>query len=334
MIDRVGVVLAFGVVSALCVEGCGSSGASNAPAGGSGGVSASGGGGSGGNVGGSAGATGGSAGATGGAGGSPSDAGDDGSTPATDHVLISEVGIEPGGAEFVELWNPTSADVDLSDYYLADNSAYHALTTGPWAPGGTPGTDFLVRFPAGTTLAAGAVLVVASEPAQGNDGFAQIFGSCPTFTMNATGAALSCNGGNVPAMTVPPNGSVGANAGALFSNDREMIVLFTWDGSANTVKDVDYVTWGTNFDDNTRIDKTGISGYQPDTARNLQKPANQGVAGDGGASLSIERCSAESAETQTGGNGLTGHDETSEDMTTAFVSQASPSPGTKNSCLP
>jgi hypothetical protein len=227
-----------------------------------------------------------------------------------------------------------SAAVDLSNYYIADNSAYHQLTAGPWNPQGTPGTDFLVRFPAGTMLPADGVVVVASEPAAGNSGFNQIFGSCPTFTLNSTGAALSCNGSNVPAMLIPPNGSVGANAGALLSNDREMIVVFSWDGSAATVEDVDYVTWGTNFDDNTRLDKTGVAGYQPDTARSLQKSATQGVAGDGGATLAIERCSAEAAETQSGGNDLTGHDETSEDMTSAFVSQASPSPGTKNSCLP
>ncbi len=199
-------------------------------------------------------------GGTAGSGGSPGDAG----TPA-DHVLISEVGIQPGGAEFVEIYNPTSAAVDLSDYYLADNSAYYKITAGPWNPSGTPGTDFLAQFPSGTSIPAGGVLVVASEPASGNDGFETIFGSCPDFTLNSTGAALSCGGGSVPAMTIPTNGSVGSSAGALISNEREMIVLFSWDGSASTVKDVDYVTWGTTFDANTRIDKTGQAGYQNDT---------------------------------------------------------------------
>lgn len=134
-------------------------------------------------------------------------------------------------------------------------------------------------------------------------------------------------------MNIPTNGSVGNQAGALISNDREMIVLFRWNGSAATVEDVDYVTWGATFDDNTRIDKTGVTGYKADTARAAQKSANQGVAGDGGANLAIERCAIESSEKLSGGNGMTGHDETSEDMATSFKSQASPSPGTKNTCL-
>jgi len=58
------------------------------------------------------------------------------------------------------------------------------------------------------------------------------------------------------------------------------------------------------------------------------------VAGDGGASLAVERCKIESSEKLSGGNGMTGHDETSEDLGTSFKSQASPTPGTKNSCLP
>ncbi len=335
MIARLRIVLALGTFSALgaLAAACGSDSSGSPGGGGTGNVGATGG--FGGNVGGSAGtSSGGNAGtATGGQAGSPTDGGDDGSTPAPDHVLISEVGIEPGGAEFIELWNPTGAPVDLSDYYIADNSAYHKLTSGPWNPNETPGTDFLARFPSGATLAADAVLVVASEPSSGNDSFFQIFGSCPTFTLNSTGATLSCNGTTVPAMNIPANGGVGNVAGALISNDREMIVLFTWDGAASTVKNVDYVTWGTDFNADTRVDKTNVTGYQPDTAAGQQKSANQGVAGDGGSPLSIERCGAEVGEKTTGGNGITGHDETSEDMTSSFASQGTPSPGTKNSCL-
>ncbi|MFO0565473.1 MAG: lamin tail domain-containing protein [Polyangiaceae bacterium] len=317
--------------------GTGATGGTNAGGGGTGGSGgtntggAAGAGGTGGAAGG--GGSGGSAGqSTGGAGGSGGSGGTDGGVSG-DHVLITEVGIEPGGAEFIELMNPTNAEVDLGDYYLADNSAYHKVTSGPWNPQGTAGTDFLARFPAGTKLAAGALLVVAPENASGKPTFEQTFGKCPTFTLNATAAALTCGGKSVPAMQIPANGSVGNQAGALISNDREMIVLFRWDGSSATVKDVDYVVWGTAFDDNTRIDKTGVAGYQPDTPRASQKPANQGVAGDGGANLAIERCKIESSEKATGGNGLTGHDETSEDMGTSFSSQPTPSPGVKNGCL-
>jgi hypothetical protein len=295
---------------------------------GSGGVSTGG-------VGGAAGAGGsaGSGGAAGSSGGAAGAGGVGGGGTAADHVLISEVGIEPGGAEFVEIYNPTSAAVDLSNYYLADNSNYHKFTSGPWSPiTNNPGTDWLVQFPSGTQLAAGSVLVVASEPASGNDGYEKLFSTCPNFTMNDTATPLSCGGGSIPAMINPTNGGAGDAKGGFISNSREMIVLFTWDGSAATLKDVDYVTWGASFEAGTRADKTGVTGYVADTAVAAQKPADQGspVAGT---PWSIQRCQLEPGEKLSGGNGLGGHDETSEDMKASFTA-GTPSPGTKNSCLP
>jgi hypothetical protein len=323
---------AVGLLSMLAAAACGSDDSN-------GGSGAAAGGGAAGASGGSAGATGGSAGQAGesgssggageaGSGGGAGAGGSGGTGTAGDHVLISEVGILPATAEFVEIHNPTSAGVDLSNYYLADNSAYHKLTSGPWDPQGTPGTDFLVRFPSGTSIGPGAVLVVAV-----NSAFEATFGKCPDYYVNATGSAVTCNGNSVLAMLIPTNGSVGDQEGQLISNDREMIVLFTWDGSATTVRDVDYVVWGTGFDDNTRIDKTTVSGYQPDTQRSAQKPAALGLVDGGTGNVSIERCAIETGEKLDSGNGLTGHDETSEDFGASFSSQFTPSPGTKNSCL-
>lgn len=250
--------------------------------------------------------------------------------------MISEVCILGDSGEFIELWNPTSQEVDLSDYYVADNSAYYKLTSGPWNPTQTAGTDFLVRFPAGTKLAAGGVLVIGANPA----GFETEYGKCPTLYLNTAAAPVTCGGNPVPAMLIPPNGSLGDKFGSLLSNNREMIILFSWDGSASTVKDVDYVTWGDQFDDDTRMDKTGVAGYQGDTARASQKGAptgfvpDAGVPDGGGANLSIERCTIESSEKLSGGNGLTGHDETSEDFSASFKASQSPTPGVKATCLP
>jgi hypothetical protein len=323
-----GVLGGFALLAFAACSDSGSSGGSGATAGGG----ASGSAGSGGSSGGGAGQAGSSGGAgQSGASGSAGEGGSGGTGTAGDHVLISEVGILPtlpSTAEFVEIYNPTAAAVDLTNYYLADNSAYHKLTSGPWDPQGTEGTDFLARFPAGTSIAAGAVLVVSVTA-----DYETTFAKCPDFYANATGSAVSCGGASVPAMLIPPNGSVGDQDGQMLSNEREMVVLFTWDGSSPTVQDVDYVTWGTGFDDNTRIDKTGVSGYQPDTARGAQKPVLLGLVDGGTGNISIERCGIEDGETLSGGNGLTGHDETSEDFGTSFASQSAPSPGQKNSCL-
>lgn len=65
------------------------------------------------------------------------------------HVKFNEVNYNPSRnaqlSEFIELYNPTSADVDLSNWRLAK------------------GVDFI--FPAGTTIAAGGYLVIAENPA-------------------------------------------------------------------------------------------------------------------------------------------------------------------------
>ncbi len=112
------------------------------------------------------------------------------------------------------------------------------------------------------------------------------------------------------------------------SNSREMVVLFRWSGDANDLlQDVDYVTWGETFEAGTRADKTAVAGYEPDTAPDAQKGAAAPPPGQ-----SIERCAIETGETKTGGNGLTGHDETSEDLTMSFKVAASPTPGAKNGC--
>jgi hypothetical protein len=252
-----------------------------------------------------------------------SSSGTGGSAPAADHLLISEVGTQPAGGEFIEIYNPTAASVDLTDYYLSDNALYHGIAAGqPFNPVlATAGTDFLVQFPSGTTLAPGAALVIATNAA-----FETTFSKCPDFILSAT--ALNCTSGTAKAMVVPTNGAIGASAG--LSNAREMLILFRWTAGSTKVDDVDYVTWGDMFDAETRVDKSAVTGYAADTPAASQKPA---VAP--GAGQSIERCApaAETGEKTTGGNGITGHDETSESLDTTFKLQTKPTPGAKNACL-
>lgn len=259
---------------------------------------------------------------TGGMGTGGAGTGGSGSGTAGDHLLISEIGANPAGNEFIEITNPTASAVDLSDYYLSDNATYYTIAQGkPWSPiTNNPGTDFLAQFPQGTTIPAGGVLVIGSK------GYETLYQSCPDFVLDT--APLACGNGTVPAMVAPPNGEIGNKQGALLSNDREMLVLFRWDGDTNhPLQDVDYVTWGATFDAGTRADKTAVPGYQPDTAPASQKPAAAPPQLG-----SIERCAVEPGEKLSGGNGITGHDETSEDLGTAFKTQATPTPGKANGC--
>ena len=80
---------------------------------------------------------------------------------AQDHLLITEVVVTPTEDEFIEIYNNTSASIDLSDYYLTDGthigsgSYYYNIVTGNDAGGGDGTSDFNARFPDGSVIAPG-----------------------------------------------------------------------------------------------------------------------------------------------------------------------------------
>jgi uncharacterized protein len=132
--------------------------------------------------------------------------------------------------------------------------------------------------------------------------FNAAFGFYPDFDLGAADA-------NAPDM-------IGqfSNTSGLTDTD-EMVVLFHWDGVSPLVSDVDYVTYTSP---STGTDKTGVSvggqSYQPDTPVPMQLPAS-------GAGFSMQRCeTAETSETLSGGNGILGHNETSENGAFAWKS--------------
>jgi hypothetical protein len=236
----------------------------------------------------------------------------------TVQLLISEIATQPGAGEYIEVYNPSAQAVDVTDYYLSDNSIYYAMANGTaWAPQGTPNTDFLVQFPAGTSIPSGEVVTIESSDVA--DGFFTTYGVCPDFSLKA---GVTCNGSAVPQMKIPATvGGVAATSN--LSNDGEMVILFCY-GGGNVVHDVDYVTWDDDLTDaNTHVDKTGKPGYSADTAT-----ASQSLAGKPAVGETIARCNTtETGEAMTGGNGLLGHDETSETLATSFTIQTAPTPG-------
>jgi hypothetical protein len=236
------------------------------------------------------------------------------------HLLIAEIGAEPTTAEFVEIVNPSDEAVSLGDVYLSDNAAYHRVTSGVWDPTTTnPGTDWLVRFPPGSSIAAGGRIWIA-----GRAEVEATFGACPDFSW---GEPIDC-GAALMVEPVPGTRPDLAEGVGHLSDSREMIILFRWSGAASDlVEDLDYVTWGELTDDaGARVDKTGEPGYAPDTARAAQRSA---PAAD--QETSISRCGDEVGEAANGGNGALGHDETSEDFGASFA-VTSKTPGAPNAC--
>ncbi len=310
----------------MCMGGAGGgSGGSTGVGGGSSGV----GGGSsgvGGGTSGSGGGTSGSGGGMSGSGGGMSGSGG-GNNPAVcgagataDHLLINEVSVTPTEEEFVEIYNPTAAAIDLTQYFLygatfvapdgGTSCHYRDIVTGAQCGGAF--NDFSLQFPAGAMIGPGVVQTIAMS---GAADYCRDVAPCdggvfPTYEVRLTGNA---DFANVPDMRGFADVDGGANTG-LLTNASEDLVLFRWDGVAATVKDVDYVIWGTNLQ--VRTDKTGISSYVADTPVASQRP----LAGTAALTTSWQRlCTNEGAETKSAGNGLTFHDETSEPLDTTWT---------------
>lgn len=247
------------------------------------------------------------------------------------HLLISEFCVTPTEGEFIEIYNGTGSTVILENYFLYDatyytdpHDDYINVVDDSYS---SFGSDFLCQFPSGASIANGQYLVVAMDGAA----FNTEYGSDADFELKGTS-------GSVPDMLETQSGSIGASAG--LTNGGEVVLLFYWDGTSDLVQDVDYVDYeagstGSAGGNIEAIDKTGVtkdgpdgdavaSAYLPDTAIASQIPA---VTHSGGESVARSSVTTEASETASGGNGITSHDETSENFYTAFVVETPASPG-------
>ncbi|MCB0968266.1 MAG: ExeM/NucH family extracellular endonuclease [Ilumatobacter sp.] len=248
-------------------------------------------------------------------------------------LLLTEVVVAPTAGEYVEILNTSSGTLDLSDVYLTDatfagGDFYYNIVTGTNAGGGGFG-DFHARFPDGASIGPGEYQTVAMT---GSDDFFLTYGLDPTYELFEDGIADA-----VPDMREAFTDSIN-NQGGL-TNDGELVVLYTWDGVSDLVGDIDYVLWGDTVE---AVDKTGITIDGPDadtdTSTYLADTAiaSQDVVSSGGhdAGASFQRDDlTEGTEVQTGGNGVGGSDETSEDLSTTWCI-AAPTPNAASVCVP
>ena len=156
--------------------------------------------------------------------------------PDASALLLSEVVLQPAGAEYIELINPGSAPVDLSRYYLADHGNYFRIPAGTAT---VDSSDFIVKFPQGASIPAHGVVTVAIDSAAA---FTTTYGTAPTFAI-AGGTMMTIVSNGAPSLT----------------NSGELVVLFYWDGSSDLVSDVDIMLAGTPSAINGIIDKSGYS---------------------------------------------------------------------------
>lgn len=236
-----------------------------------------------------------------------------GGGPTGTSLVLTEVVLAPTTQELIEIANPTAQTVDLSTYYLSDNGNYFRLPAG--APTLDTG-DFIVKFPAGATIAPGAVITVALDTAAN---YTTAYTTAPTYSVASA------------TMTV-----VASNGVSTLTNGGELVVLFKWDGATDLVKDVDLVLAGAPTIANALVDKSGVAQDGPDsgTATTAYAADSKTIAVMGStpaSGKSTKRLVREAGhETQAGGgNGISGDDETSEDTAATWDSSGftNPTPG-------
>ncbi|MEH6763670.1 MAG: ExeM/NucH family extracellular endonuclease [Aequorivita antarctica] len=248
-------------------------------------------------------------------------------------LLISEVVVTPTAGEFIEIYNPNAAAMDLSNVYITDatfaggSTYYYNIVTGTNAGGGSFG-DFLARFPDGATIAPETYQTISLA---GSDNYFATYGSNPDYELFEDNASAD----GILDMREGLPGAIN-NQGGL-TNGGEVAILFYWDGATDLVTDLDYVIWG---DTDEAVDKTGVaidgpdadstpSVYNNDTAIASQQIVSASAHPSG---QSFQRQDlAEGNEITTGGNGVNGQDETSEDLMNTWCSSTT-TPGAESSC--
>ena len=218
-----------------------------------------------------------------------------------DHIIFTQITIAPDEAEVIAIYNPTNGSINLSNYYLSDAESsskhYYNLPTGSDYWSGFS-SDFIVRFPdinidPEQTL----LLSIKDESA-----FNSYYSYTPDLTL--TDDMLDA---------VDGQNTIGGSAN-LYDN-YESLILFHWDGSSPIVQDVDYFYWGnTQGLDLYGVDKTGVSTYEDDTPFSIQ--ANHILETHDEDYSYVRKSTTENGESGPSdnitGNGITGHDETSE----------------------
>ena len=232
-----------------------------------------------------------------------------------DHIIFNKIVISPSEAELVSIYNPTQDAIDLSDYYLSDaeyspvNANYYNLSTGSNYWSGF-NSDFIAKFPEDTIIDSEETIIVALDAEENfNDYYGDYYSNLRVFYLQSD-------------MLDALDGEDTIGSSANLSDNYEPLILFKWDGNSNPlIEDIDYFYWGDTEDPIPAlsfygIDKTGHLTYKDDTPFNIQAQNILDAHQFGEAYVRISNIEdgEKNPIDNPGfiGNGLTGHDETSE----------------------
>jgi len=218
-----------------------------------------------------------------------------------DHIIFNKIITYPDQAEMIEIYNPTDNTINLENYYITDATStgnyYFNLPSGSDYWSGS-GRDFIAKFPnisipAGDNLS---ISIITSEA------FFSYFGNNPDLSL--TEDMLSVD---------ESESTIGLAVD--LKDSKECLILFYWDGESELVQDVDYFIWGSTT---YGVSKTTDDGYLDDTPLEQQLPIRAYFPSDVVDSMYVRVSFDEIGEIQENGNGITGHNEMSEDFTQSW----------------
>jgi endonuclease I len=252
-------------------------------------------------------------------------------------LVISELAVTPTEGEFIEVHNKGNDTIDLSDVYLTDatytpdETFYYKIVEGGGGGGGF--SDFFAKFPSGASIAPGEYQTIALN---GSTDFQSTYGVQPTYELYEDAASPD----SIDDMLEARPGSIAGQGGLSGGqNDGEVLILFYWDGTTDLVQDLDYLVWGDKWEG---VNKSGqaIDGPDGDTDNSTyltetpvanQAAINVNAHNNGNSWQRIDM--TEGAEAQSGGNGINGSDETSENTDFTF-GEDTPTPNAATNLSP
>ncbi|SVC98011.1 uncharacterized protein METZ01_LOCUS350865, partial [marine metagenome] len=212
-----------------------------------------------------------------------------------DHLLLTRVITQPSSAESFSIYNPTDSPINLSNYYICDDEEYYKMQTeGDMSPASNS-SGFTAKFPDISIIPGDTLHIIL------NGNYNEFYGEdfIPDITMY---------GSEINSMIETESGSISSTNDKI-EESSELIILFKWDGNGDhLIEDVDYFIWGAY---QTPINKSGISTYQNDTLSDSQLYfESEAEVYNAYSRIGTD----EIGEIELGGNGITGHDETSENF--------------------
>ena len=245
-------------------------------------------------------------------------------------LLLTEISTLGTDQEFMEIYNPGTEDVDLSDYYLTDanhstsGQFYYRIGEGNPAQntvGGGAFSDFHARFPDGFTIAVGDTIVVTVP---GSDLFFENFGFNPDLELFEDGSSPDA----VPDMRwifgVAGNNSIIGDTFPTLTNGAETVILYHFVTGEDKITDIDVFAWKDPAESTTTSHYFNKTGVTIGSHAYLNENGTNDTLAFGTINAfgnSYHRTDAtEGGQTPSGSNGVDGRDETSENFKATFSS--------------